>query len=146
MSPTAETVRSWDGFPFDRVTGQQPNGRDTPPERTVDGDFVLYHGTSMTGVREISAGRTLLPDDLGYVGVTTTPGAAQVFACMKKGEVLRLVIDQGWLAGQKAMRECGGSGCNQFLIGSPYARVRQERSWTGIPAGAVKAVAVHEFE
>jgi hypothetical protein len=44
------------------------------------------------------------------------------------------------------MRECGGSGCNQFLIGSPYARVRQERSWTGVPADAVKAVSVHEFE
>lgn len=142
----AAMERSFDGFPFDLRTGQQPNERDTAPERTSDGDFILYHGSSPAGAERIIADRELLPDDLGVVGVTTTPGAAQTFAAMKGGEVLRLVLDAGWLAQQSVMREVGGSGCNQFLVQSPDTTVRMERRWAGIPSAAVKAAAVHVFE
>lgn len=149
MTANADTpIRSWDGFPFDVVTGQVPNARDTAPERTGDGDFVLYHGTSRVGADAILAERRLAPDDLGCVGVTTLPGAAQVFASMKRGEVLRLVIDKEWLSTQKAVREIGGSGRDQFLIqpADIYDVRERRRSWPGVPVEAVKAVSVYDFD
>lgn len=147
MSSTTSIFRSWAGFPFDQVTGQAPNERDTPPERTEDGDFVLYHGTSIAGAAAIQRERRLMPDDLGVVGVTTVPGAAQTFAAMKGGgEVLRLVIDQRWLSAQSVVREIGGRGRDQFLIQSADSYEQLGRRFDGVPSEAVKSVSVHDFD
>src|SRR5262245_40393534 len=138
-------VRSWDGFPWRTMTGDGPRSGDTPPERTYDGDFIFYHGTSRAGAKSIMQGGDLHPDNWGVVGVATIPGQARVFAIMaaqKAGEtqrplgaVLRVAINQDWLADQLATPEVGGSGHDQFLI----------RAY-GIPANAIRDISVVEWD
>jgi thioredoxin reductase len=137
--------RSWAWFPFSQVTGQRPNERDTAPERTDEGDFILYHGTSPQGAEAITSERRVKPDDLGAVGVTTRPGAAQVFSAMKHGSVLKLVIDMKWLRRQTAIREIGGSGRDQWLLQASYANANP-KAWSGIPPEALKSVEPYDFE
>lgn len=132
----------WDGFPFDERTGQEPGDKDTSPERTDEGHFVLYHGTSPEGAESILKGRSFHPDDFGMVGFGTTPEAARIYGIMKSGpdaKVIRAVIDKDWIAGQRATREIGGSGYNQFLVGGPHGH----RDWEGVPSDAVREVGVN---
>jgi hypothetical protein len=140
--------RSWEGFPFRKETGEAPEEKDTPPERTKSGDFILYHGTSGKRADQILKDNHLKPDNLGVVGVATIPGQAQVFAVMSSqkdkeppgsGVVFRIVVDHKWLAKQSATREIGGSGHDQFLI-RPPAGV-SAKDWKGIPSEALKNVA-----
>lgn len=88
------------------------------PERTPSGDFVFYHGTSPEGAQSIMQSHTLRPDGIGAVGISTTWGQAQVFASMKRGPILKLVIPAAFFSSGQAIvkREIGGSGRNQFLI------------------------------
>ena len=58
----------------------------------------------------------ILHDDFNMVGVTTTPGAAQTYAVMKGGPVLRLVVDRDWVASHDVRHEIGGSGKDQLLF------------------------------
>lgn len=125
---------AWDGIPFDRQTGQQPNERDTPPERTPHGEFVLYHGTSPHGAEQIISGRRLHPDDLNVVGFSTTASQAQSFAAMKHGPVLRITVPPDELGRFRVSREIGGSGRNQFLIG-PKERFGR---WDGVKLNAAE--------
>jgi len=132
--------RSWAGWPWRVRTGDTPRLADVPPERTEAGDFVLYHGTSEDGARAIESGDRVRRDDLGLVGVTTTPGAAQSFAARQHGPVLRLVIDKEWIAGQGISHEIGGSGHDQFLLGMG------DGEFGGIPPEAIRSVERHSFE
>jgi hypothetical protein len=143
--------RSWDDFPFIAEYGDQARPTDTPPERTPDGDFILYHGTSKAGAAAIMGERRIRPDDLHVVGVATLPGQASIFAVMSGvkhkehlteerpiGAVLRVVVDKGWLKQHSVTHEVGGSGHDQFLIrnmrGTPI------RGWGGIPPEAIKSI------
>jgi len=116
--------RSWDGFPFDARTGQGPKALDVPPERTPEGDFVVYHGSSRATARKIMQERTLRPDDIGRVGITTVPGDARTYGYLHRqggpATVVQMVIDKNWLGQQLIEREYGGRGANQFLIRPPH--------------------------
>jgi hypothetical protein len=146
LSPPATAAawpRSWHGFPFDLRLGEGPRERDSAPERTPFNDFILYHGTSELGAERIISEARLRPDDLGVVGVTTTPGAAQSFSAIKRGPVLRLTICRAWLSEQLITHEIGGSGHDQFLI-HPSGRA-QLRSWEGVPPAALLTCDVVEI-
>ena len=149
MKPTP--TLSWLGFPFDLTIGEGPTAKDTPPERTPAGDFILYHGTSLPSAKAILAQRTLLPDNLGYVGVGTTPGSVLTYAAMKHSKagsaILRLVFCAAWLATQEVIHETGGSGRDQFLL-SPNPRCHHSavgeffiHSIT-VPPSALKAASI----
>lgn len=112
-------------WPLRQGTGERIKDRDTPPEVTPTGDYILYHGTCGSTARIILKEQRLLRDDIGVVGVTTIPGQASVFACMKYAKdrspsnaptVLKAVIDKDWLLKQEITREVGGSGHDQWLI------------------------------
>ena len=109
-------------WPYRQGTGDNPREKDIPPELTAEKDYVLYHGTNIKNTRSIFKTKTLLHDDIGVIGISTTPSEAGVFAAMKTkhpnnpGTILRLVIDKNWLLQQEITREVGGSGRNQWLI------------------------------
>lgn len=110
---------AWAGIPFRTEMGHQPGPGDTPPERTPDGHFVLYHGTSQASAAKILASKTLLPDDIGAIGFGTTAAAVRVFAHLKAKQgggkaILRMIVDKDWMAQQSVMRE--GNHPNLFLI------------------------------
>lgn len=88
--------------------------RDQSPERTPEGDYIFYHGTSPEGAESIRQEGMIRPDDMNVVGLSTTPGQAQAYAAMKKGPVLRIIVKADDLAQFKIQREIGGSGRNQF--------------------------------
>lgn len=102
--------------------GEEFTERDTKPELTSFGDYVLYHGTNSRRAEQIIQDKTILPDDMGHVGITTTPNAAKSYASMKayseKSEpvVLRIVVDRDWFLGQRVARETGGEGKDQWLL------------------------------
>lgn len=116
----SDQIHSFEGMPFDTVMGEKPHPIDTPPQRTAEGHFVVYHGTSKDAAKSILKERTVRHDDLGAVGFTTTQAAATNFAAMKHSgggsAVLRMVIDKDWMAKQNVQHEVGGSGHDQFLI------------------------------
>lgn len=131
--------RSWDGFPFDERKGEGPRPGDTPPKRTPDGDYVMYHGTSRAGASAIER-EGIRPDDLGAVGLTTTPEAARIYGLIHDGpaaQVLEVTVSREWLENQRASHEIGGSGHDAFLI-NPAHGTRGE--WSGMPRDAVKDV------
>jgi hypothetical protein len=142
-----DSIRSWAGFPFDPQVGEGPKLKDTPPERTLEGDFILYHGTSLPSARAILRLRTLLPDNLGYVGVGTTPGSVATYAAMKHSfggsAILRLVLDVAWVTSQEIVHETGGSGRDQFLL-SPNPRCHREAGATFIHSISVPPTALKE--
>jgi hypothetical protein len=80
--------------------------------------------------------RTLKKDDIGHVGITTTPNEARKFAGFKRGvgtpTILRIEIDKNWIKNQKITHETGGTGHNEFLI-------RTE----AIPPDAIKNIEVY---
>lgn len=141
------TSRSWLGFPFDPKVGEGPTPKDTAPERTPEGDFVLYHGTSLPAAKTILSERTLRPDDLGYVGVGTTADSVLTYACMKHSKagsaILRLVLCAAWLATQEIIHETGGSGRDQFLI-SPNPSCHEEQGQLFIHSVTVPPIAFKE--
>jgi hypothetical protein len=97
------------------------NDNDNPPQRTSNGDYIVYHGTNIINARVIFKNRQLKFDNMGVVGISTHPSRADVFGAMKAkkgvpGVVLQIVIDKGWLEAQDITREVGGSGRDQFLI------------------------------
>jgi len=127
-------------WPNRQGTGDDPRAGDTPPE-VIGGDYVLYHGTNMPNAEKILEIKRLFNDDLGYVGVTTTPSAAGSYAAMKASGrnnipsvVLRLVLDKNWLLSQTITRETGGSGKDQWLID-----VRE------IPPQAIKVINIYSI-
>lgn len=110
-------------WPNRQGTGDEPHPGDTPPQVLPDGHYVLYHGTNMTNARKIIEQRRVLKDDIGYVGICTTPRAAGTYAAMKASAkednasvVLRLIVDKDWFLSQEISREGGGSGKDQWLI------------------------------
>ncbi len=110
---------SW--FPLRSGGGDKIHSKDSPPQLTASGDYILYHGTNIVNARKIFKTRTLLRDDIGSVGITTHPSRADVFGVMKAKKgipsvVLRLIIDKQWLDAQEISREVGGSNLDQFLI------------------------------
>jgi len=121
-------------------TGDDPRVGDTPPE-VISGDYVLYHGTNMPNAEKILELKRIFNDDMGRVGITTTPKAAGVYAAMKASAkndipsvVLRLVVDNNWLLTQEITRETGGSGKDQWLISA------QE-----IPPQAIKTINIYSI-
>ncbi len=135
----AETAgHGWDGFPFDERKGEGPREGDTPPERTPEGDFVMYHSTSPVAAASIVGGREILPDDFNAVGLATTPEAARIYGIMKAGpnaQVLRVTVSQEWLSEQRAQHEIGGSGHDQFLIQPAHGSAPD--GWEGLPSDAI---------
>jgi len=110
-------LESW--FPLSH--GDKIHTADNPPQLTSNGDYILYHGTNMANARKIFKSRKLIRDDIGSIGISTTPSRADVFGAMKakKGNpsvVLRIIVDKEWLDSQEISREVGGSGRDQFLI------------------------------
>ncbi len=112
-------------WPLRQGTGEKTRDRDTAPEVTPAGDYILYHGTCGSTARIILEEHRLLRDNMGVVGVTTIPGQASVFACMKYAKdrspsnaptILKILIDKDWLLKQEIKREIGGSGRDQWLI------------------------------
>jgi hypothetical protein len=137
-----EHTRSWDGFPWNGYTGEEPRDRDVAPERLPNGDYVMYHGTSNKNANAIIDQKLVKPDDLNCVGFCTTPGAASVYGTMKGGgrrrktgdgtgsTTLRCVIDKNFLETHCiGGHETGGSGYNQFL----FRKARGEAGWKGVP-------------
>ena len=121
--------------------GEGPRPSDSPPAVTPAGGIVLYHGTSPASAVEILDHHALKPDDLGCVGVGTSPAAVRVFGIMKAGAdsvVLRLVFDPHWLANARLTHEVGGSGHDQFLLQAPH----RVRNWDGVPPEALLEVAI----
>ena len=106
-------------------------------EKTVDGDFVLYHGTDPVAGRTIVNTRVLRPDGVGAVGVGPSPEAVRVYGLLKAGAdnvVVRLVLDRWWVRNSRVKHEIGGSGKNQWLFVRPH---KTSGPWEGIPSWAV---------
>lgn len=125
-------------WPNRKGTGDDPHDQDAPPNLTSAGDYVLYQGTNMTNAKKILAQRTIQFDDIGSVGVTTTPRAAGVFAAMKASArndepsvVLQLVVDKDWFLKQDISREVGGGGKDQWLLKAE------------IPSSAIKQIKIY---
>lgn len=110
---------NWENFPM-RYEIDPIRPLDTPPQKTKNGDFILYHGTIDKSAEEIIKTKTLKKDDIGSVGITTTPNEARKFARFKRNfgvpTILKLIIDKEWMAKQKISHEVGGTGYNEFLI------------------------------
>jgi hypothetical protein len=129
-------------MPWDEWHREGPTHRDIPPERTSNGDFIFYHGTSKDHANEIIREKRIRPDDMNCVGLGTTPSAVSTYALMKsmkkkmKGGsvILRVIVKSETLANLTVGHECGGSGCNQFLFST------LDRSWIGIPVDSVTMV------
>lgn len=134
-------VRSWDGWPGDPRRGDQRKSADTPPERTPDGGYVLYHGSSAEGAAAIISELRLRPDDLGVVGFGTTPQAVSVYGVIRgrRGPVLRVVVERAVFESQVVTREIGGSGRDQWLVNRP--RTPERTSWDGVPLVLAERVA-----
>jgi len=109
----------WENFPM-RYEIDPIRPLDVPPQKTKNGDFILYHGTTDISAEEIIKTKTLKKDDIGSVGVTTTPNGARKFAGFKRKlgipTILKLTIDKEWMVKQKISHEVGGTGYNEFLI------------------------------
>lgn len=137
-------------WPVRPAVQERPNEKDNPPALSGR-DYVVYHGTNIQNARQIFKNRTLLHDDIGVVGFTTTPSAAGVYAAMKikrpnnPGVVLRIELDADWFLQQDISREGGGSGYDQWLIHvdkvPPQAIKRLELySVYGTPVGRFKDI------
>lgn len=140
---SVSTRRSWEGFPFDERKQEGPRADDTPPERTSDGDFVMYHSTSPEAADAIRSENRLRPDDLGTVGLTTTPEAGRVYGIIHAGPnatTLRVTVSKDWLGQQRASHEIGGSGHDAFLIQPAHGQARA--GWSGIPSSAILDIQV----
>ena len=131
--------KSWSGFPLRKDIGEMPTIRDVPPTRTTKGDFILYHGTSDKAANKIIKSKTILPDDIGSVGIGTTPEAVTTFAVHKIGKgkptTLKITISKDWLSKQELRHEGGGHD-SAFLI-IPKGGVR-----ANIPPNAIKDISI----
>ena len=135
-----ESVRSWEGFPFDERAQEAPRPGDIAPERAKsvnepNGNFVFYHGTSPEAAERIALEGRLLPDDLSTVGVSTTPEDARVYGVMKSGPdaaVLRIEVSPSNLSEVVAGHEVGGRGRNQFLLKNK----ERMKPWPGVTVEA----------
>ena len=126
-------------WPNRQGTGDDPHAGDTPPEVLPDGSYIFYHGTNMPNARKIQEQRRVLKDDIGSVGICTTPRAAGTYATMKSSAkenipsvVLRLIIDKDWFLSQELTREGGGGGKDQWLINTE-----------DIPPEAIRAISIY---
>jgi len=132
---------SWEGFPLRSDIGQQPTEKDTPPKRTPEGDFILYHGTSRDAAKKIIDTRTLLADDIGCVGVGTIPDAVSTFAAHKQeaggAVILQIVVDKDWMAKQQIRHE-GGGHHSAFLIYGERPKVKMAK----IPSEVIKKIQI----
>lgn len=123
----------WQDWPYRKGTGDDPREQDTPPIRTANGDFILFHGTSLKRAKQIADERMIRPDNWGTAGVNTTASNAGTYAAMKaskekdRSAVLRLVVDKSWLMQQEITREVGGNGRDSWLISGeiPSAAIKQ---------------------
>jgi len=137
----------WDfPWPVRPDIGEDPTEKDTPPELTASGDYILYHGTAGSLARKILDERRILHDDWKKVGITTTPKEAWSYGQMKSLDlrkndddednaptVLRVIIDRDWLTKQQIHREVGGAGINTWLI-----------DVLEIPSSAIKDIRIHD--
>jgi hypothetical protein len=132
-------------WPNRQGTGDDPHAGDTPPEILPDGHYLLYHGTNMVNAKKILEQRKITKDDMGYVGICTTPSAAGTYASMKSSQnrglpednpsvVLRLIVDKDWFLKQEISRECGGRGRDQWLIHSEE-----------MPPEAIRAISIYSI-
>jgi len=115
------TPANWPVWPMRARTNESLMEGEAPPELTVDGDYVLYHGT--TGDVASTLSKTgLRRDNIRKVGVSTTLSDAKVFAILARqkrggtGVVIRFVVDAGFIRGETITRE--GNHKNLFLLGS----------------------------
>ena len=113
--------------------GLELHPKDTPPE-IVNGNYILYHGTTAKTAKTIITNRLLKQTKGWGIGITTTYRDAEPYALMKSLDikdrkvVLRIEVDKEWLDAQEIHREIGGRGVNQFLIQGD------------IPSGAIKSI------
>jgi hypothetical protein len=70
-------------WPIRPEWGGSIHSGDTPPRLSEGGDYIVYHGTSLSVAKLIIQSRNIKLDDIGSVGITTTPSAAGVFASFK---------------------------------------------------------------
>ena len=128
----------WEGFGWDTRSQQKPNPKDTPPQKTSEGNWILYHATSRDAANRILTEQRLLPDDCNAVGVGPTPAAVRVYGIMKDGAdavVLKIVVDAQFVKTARIRHEWGGSGHDQWLFLAPHGTHPAE--WEGIPAWAI---------
>jgi hypothetical protein len=132
--PVVTTGRHrWDDIRWDERSGQRPRAGEIAPERTAEGDFIFYHGTSEAGAKAIMRERLIRPDDLNMVGVSTTPSQARSYAAIKKGPVLKVWVPKDEIQRLIARHEIGGSGVNQILFRPPRESGGPLRSkWEGM--------------
>jgi len=133
--------RSWDLWPWRQVTGEAPRPKDIAPMRTEKGDFILFHGTTLSRAESIIKNKTLAPDDIGCVGIATTLRGASSFSTLhvSPGDpavIIKIVIEKNWLKTQNITHEIGGSGQNQFLINRKFGQKAT------IPPEAIKLVKI----
>tara|TARA_Y100000034_G_scaffold118135_1_gene158480 strand:+ start:1624 stop:2100 length:477 start_codon:yes stop_codon:yes gene_type:complete len=140
----AQEVPEWPPFPLREWSGEKVHDRDTPPELSDSGGYVIFHGTSLNRARKILQERTVTHDDLGHVGFSTTSSEAAVYGCMKamaekdKSAVIRMELDPEWFMKQSVSRETGGSGRNQFLINPSYSSKERAK----IPPEAIRDIRI----
>lgn len=123
--------RQWEGFPW--YNQQHPLKKDVAPEKTPEGDWVIYHSTSPEGAKSIVDNRRIEPDDIDSVGFGARPEHVWVYGQMKAGpraRMVRAVVDKDWFSGQQVSHEIGGSGHSQYLF----------RKTTGVPPEAIKDI------
>jgi len=140
----AQEEQEWPPFPLREGVGDTIHERDTPPDLSPEGGYIVFHGTSLKRARKILQERTITHDDLGHVGFSTTSSEAAVYGCMKamaekdKSAVIRMELDSQWFMSQSVSRETGGSGRNQFLINPSYS----SRKKAVIPPEAIRDIRI----
>lgn len=141
----------WEDWPHRKGTGDDPHEKDTPPERTSEGDFIVYHGTSFKRAKLIIHQQQILHDDMKTVGVCTSHWAAGTYASMKamqdqsESAVLQIVLDRRWFLQQELSREIGGSNRDQWLIQPTYKFQDQCMKPANIPPEAIKQIKIYSI-
>lgn len=155
MVEISQRADSWDDLPFNTVIGSAHHSGDSAPKRTNNGDFIFFHGTSLSNAKRIIADKEIKRDDLGYSGVGTNKHAVSVFGTLKamkanstanlkhhdpnaeRSAILRVVISRDWFKDRpdSVNREVGGLGRDQFLI-------RPKHGESGVPLVKAELVRV----
>jgi hypothetical protein len=132
----------WDGFNFRTETGSKPIPEGDPPERTADGDPILYHGTSAESAKKIRE-EGFRNDNLGYVGFGTRPGVTNVFrqrSGSTGGRILRFVVDKDWLRDNAKVINEGGHKNLYLLQAGTGLPLNRQSGKLAIPPEALKSV------
>lgn len=143
----AELPDGWPYWPvpaaiYGRHGGLLPD--DSPPAIDPAGNYVLYHGTSLSRALRIAA-EGIAVDDIGMVGVGTTEGPVRTFAYLKAAQdgdvpvVVQFTLDKEHVRSGVLMRREGGHR-DLWLVWD------WSRPGRGIPRHAMADVEVRDME